>query len=151
MVCQVAELLVPLQQCKVGLFLRVAKLGVLAGGALGADGLEVDGGKDGVTGFDAARRPFLQQRIGGLAASRTVEDVNVQTRHGDPPVDGRIICLSPVRGGASQPVSPLCARLVGCASPGREPRPNPIAPLCGWIAAARSTALREELVLTKTL
>src|ERR1035437_7309331 len=44
-------------------------------------------------GFDAARRPFLQQRIGGLAASRTVEDVNIQTRHGDPPVDGRIICL----------------------------------------------------------
>src|SRR5664279_4116822 len=86
MVCQVAELLVPLHQCKVGLFLRIAKLGVLAGGALGADGLEIDGGKDGVTGFDAARRPFLQQRIGGLAASRTVEDVNVQTRHGDPPV-----------------------------------------------------------------
>jgi hypothetical protein len=61
--------LTPVNQGEVGLFLCITELRVLAGGALGADGRDVDGGKNGISGFDAARRPFLQQGIGGLAAS----------------------------------------------------------------------------------
>jgi len=73
---------------------RIAKLGVLAGGTLSADRLEINRRKDGVLGLDTPGGSFLEQRYRGLTAARAMKDVNIQVRHDSSPVVEESICLA---------------------------------------------------------
>jgi hypothetical protein len=59
----------------------VAELGVLAGGALGANRLQIDGGEDSVLGLDNAGGLFFEECHRGLPAAGTLKYVNIQARH----------------------------------------------------------------------
>src|ERR1019366_5177929 len=72
----------------------VAELGMLAGGTLCPDRLEINRREDGVLRFGAARGSFLEQGNGRLAAARAMKNVDIQVRHGRAPVVARSICFA---------------------------------------------------------
>src|SRR5271169_1378238 len=84
--------LVPVEQLVMGSLGRIAKLGVFAGGTLGANGLQIDRREDGVLRLGASGSSFLEQRNRGLAAARAMKDVDIQVRHGGSPVVVMSIC-----------------------------------------------------------
>ena len=81
-----AQRLVPIQQLVMSRVRRIAKLGVLAGGTLSANRLEINRRKDGVLGLGTPRGSFLEQRYRRLTAARAMKDVNMQVRHDISPV-----------------------------------------------------------------
>jgi len=89
-----AQRLGPNQQLVMSRVRRIAKLGVLAGGTLSADRLEVNRRKDGVLGIGTPGGSFLEQRYCGLTAARAMKDVNIQVRHDSSPVVEASICLA---------------------------------------------------------
>jgi len=87
-----AQRLGPVQQLVMSRVRRIAKLGVLAGGTLSADRLEINRRKDGVLGLGTPGGSFLEQRYRGLTAARAMKDVNIQVRHDSSPVGEASIC-----------------------------------------------------------
>ena len=92
-----AQRLGPVQQLVMSRVRRIAKLGVLAGGTLSPNRLEINRRKDGVLGLGTSGGSFLEQRYRGLTAARAMKDVNIQLRHDSFPVVEASICLAPKR------------------------------------------------------
>ena len=81
-----AQRLGPVKQLVMSRVRRIAKLGVLAGGTLSSNRLEINRRKDGVLGLGTPGGSFLEQRYRGLTAARAMKDVNIQPRHDSSPV-----------------------------------------------------------------
>ena len=90
-----AQRLGPVKKLVMSRVRRIAKLGVLAGGTLSADRLEINRRKDGVLGLGTPGGSFLEQRYRGLTAARAMKDVNIQVCHDSSPVVEASIYASP--------------------------------------------------------